>query len=255
MLKRERLLKICNMVNEFGIVTVNDIINALDVSDMTVRRDLDELEKSGKLLRIHGGAQSLTFSLDHELSHVEKATVQSIEKQQIVKHASSLIKEGETIFLGPGTTIEMLANRIRGRNIRVVTNSYPVFETLINHKPTEVILTGGEYRSHTGAFVGPIANSILLKLKYTKAFIGCNGIFNSQITTYSLEEGEVQAIALSNSRNRYLLADYKKFNREDFYVYYDLHDFDAIITDQNLSKDTQEHYQQYTDIIIASTKF
>ena len=82
MLKRERLMKICKIVNELGIVTVNEIIDELNVSDMTVRRDLDELEKSGKLLRIHGGAQSLTYSLDHELSHIEKSTVQVNEKQQ-----------------------------------------------------------------------------------------------------------------------------------------------------------------------------
>ncbi|OCN04904.1 DeoR family transcriptional regulator [Erysipelotrichaceae bacterium MTC7] len=252
MLKRERLLKITNIVNEQGIVTVTDIMEELHVSDMTVRRDLDELEKAGKLLRIHGGAQSLTFSLDHELSHLEKTTVQFIEKQQIVRYANSIIQEGETIFLGPGTTIEMLADKVKGRNIRVITNSYPVFETLINHKPTEVILTGGEYRSNTGAFVGPITNSILFKFKYTKAFIGCNGICNNEITTYSLEEGEAQAIALNNSRNKYLLADYKKFNREDFYVYYKLHDFDTLITDKNISGETLKHYEQYTDIVIAN---
>ena len=64
MLKKERLLTIVEMVNKKGILTVNEIINQLDVSDMTVRRDLDELEKSGKLLRVHGGAQSLSYTLD-----------------------------------------------------------------------------------------------------------------------------------------------------------------------------------------------
>ncbi|HBH5542558.1 TPA: DeoR/GlpR transcriptional regulator, partial [Enterococcus faecium] len=76
MLKKERLLTIVEMVNKKGILTVNEIINQLDVSDMTVRRDLDELEKSGKLLRVHGGAQSLSYTLDQELSHTEKATLQ-----------------------------------------------------------------------------------------------------------------------------------------------------------------------------------
>ncbi|MGC2930663.1 DeoR family transcriptional regulator, partial [Enterococcus faecium] len=64
MLKKERLLTIVEMVNKKGILTVNEIINQLVVSDMTVRRDLDELEKSGKLLRVHGGAQSLSYTLD-----------------------------------------------------------------------------------------------------------------------------------------------------------------------------------------------
>lgn len=251
MLKRERLMKICKIVNELGIVTVNEIIDELNVSDMTVRRDLDELEKSGKLLRIHGGAQSLTYSLDHELSHIEKSTVQVNEKQQIVSYTAKMILEGETIFLGPGTTIEMLADHLKGRNLRIITNSYPVFQILMNHEPTEVILTGGEYRSNTGTFVGPITNSILNKLNFTKAFISCNGVHNEEITTYSMEEGEAQQLALNCSRNKYLLIDNKKFNREDFYVYYNLHDFDALITDNGVSKDIEEHYSQYTKILIA----
>lgn len=77
------------MVNKKGILTVNEIINQLDVSDMTVRRDLDELEKSGKLLRVHGGAQSLSYTLDQELSHTEKATLQIQEKRNCCR--SSLL--------------------------------------------------------------------------------------------------------------------------------------------------------------------
>lgn len=126
MLKKERLFTIVEMVNKKGILTVNEIINQLDVSDMTVRRDLDELEKSGKLLRIHGGAQSLSYTLDQELSHTEKATLQIQEKKEIAAAAASLIHEGETIFLGPGTTIELLATHLLNKKIRIITNNYPV---------------------------------------------------------------------------------------------------------------------------------
>ena len=70
MLKKERLVKIAHKVNQNGIITIQEIMDELGVSDMTARRDLDELEKSGKLLRVHGGAQSLSFSMDHELSHI-----------------------------------------------------------------------------------------------------------------------------------------------------------------------------------------
>lgn len=251
MLKKERLRYICEKVNSKGVITVNEIIQDLDVSDMTVRRDLDELEKAGKLLRIHGGAQSLTYSLDYELSHVEKSTVQVDEKQKIALCASTLIQEGETIYLGPGTTIQLLATLLREKKIRVITNSYHVFEILMNAEQADVILIGGEYRNNTGTFVGPITNNDLSLLKFSKAFISCNGIYNDAITTYSLEEGEVQKIALNNSRHKYLLADFKKFSREDFYTYYNLHDFDKVITDENISPDVLQHYEQYTEIIIG----
>ncbi len=84
MLKKERLLTIVEMVNKKGILTVNEIINQLDVSDMTVRRDLDELEKSGKLLRVHGGAQSLSYTLDQELSHTEKPLCRFKKKKKLL---------------------------------------------------------------------------------------------------------------------------------------------------------------------------
>ena len=235
MLKKERLVKIAHKVNQNGIITIKEIMDELGVSDMTARRDLDELEKSGKLLRVHGGAQSLSFSMDHELSHIEKSSVQ--------------ISEGESIFLGPGTTIQFLAEQLTGRNIRVITNSLAVFNILVNHAPTEVILTGGDYRDNTNTFVGPITNLVLGKLKYNKSFISCNGIYNSSITTYSLEEGESQQIALDNSKNKYLLADNKKFNRADFYIYYDLFNFDTLITDNTIDDEVLSHYKQYVQIM------
>lgn len=249
MLKKERLVRITQMVNQKGIISINEIMEQLEISDMTARRDLDELEKSGKLLRVHGGAQSLSFSMDHERSHLEKSSVQIEEKTRIAHKAASLIQEGETIFLGPGTTIQLLAEQLCGRNIRVVTNSLAVFNILSGHTPTDVMLTGGEYRSNTNTFVGPITNMVLSRLRYTKAFIGCNGIFNSGITTYSLEEGESQGIPLDNAKNRYLLVDSTKFNRSDFYIFYDLFNFDAVITDNEIDPDVLKHYKEYTTIV------
>ena len=217
MLKKERLVKIAHKVNQNGIITIQEIMDELGVSDMTARRDLDELEKSGKLLRVHGGAQSLSFSMDHELSHIEKSSVQIEEKKRIAHKAATL--------------------------------SLAVFNILVNHAPTEVILTGGDYRDNTNTFVGPITNLVLGKLKYNKAFISCNGIYNSSITTYSLEEGESQQIALDNSKNKYLLADNKKFNRADFYIYYDLFNFDTLITDNTIDDEVLSHYKQYVQIM------
>lgn len=251
MLKKERLLTIVNMVNNEGIVTVNDFMTKLNVSDMTIRRDLDELEKNGKIIRIHGGAQSISYSLDQELSHSEKQSVQIDEKKKIAKAAAELINDGDTVFLGPGTTIELLAKFLLNKPIRIITNNYPVFSILSEASVPDILLIGGDYRRNTGAFVGALANDTLRKLKFTKAFISSNGVHNNQISTYSIEEGEAQQIALNNSFQKYLLVDNKKFNRDDFYVYYDLHDFDYLITDNKLSKETYNHYTQYVDIHLA----
>lgn len=251
MLKKERLFKINQVVNSKGIVTINELMEEFDISDMTARRDLDELEKSGKLLRVHGGAQSLSFSMGRELSHDEKSSVEIDDKRKIVQKAASLVHEGETIFIGPGTTMQLFAEMLIGKNIRVVTNNHAVFNILLNASPTEVFLTGGEYRENTNCFVGPITNLILEKMQYNKAFISCNGIYNSNITTYSLDEGEAQQIALDNSKEKYLLADHTKFNRTDFYIYYQLSNFNQVITDTDLSPEIYQDYQKYTQIVIA----
>ena len=214
MLKRERLHKIIEMVNTQGIITVNEIINKLNVSDMTIRRDLDELDKAGKVVRIHGGAQSISYSINQELSHSEKQTLQIEEKRKIVELASTYINDGDTIFLGPGTTIELLAHFLINKRIRIVTNNYPAFEILKQSDSVNIILTGGDFRKNTGALVGPITNANLKRINFTKSFISANGIHNESICTYNIEEGEAQEIALNNSRTKYLLLDNKKLNKE-----------------------------------------
>ena len=251
MLKRERLHKIVEMVNTQGIITVNEIINKLDVSDMTIRRDLDELDKAGKIVRIHGGAQSMSYSINQELSHSEKQELQIEEKRKIVQLASTYINDGDTIFLGPGTTIELLSHFLVNKHIRIVTNNYPAFEILKQSDSVNLILTGGDFRKNTGALVGPITNTNLKRINFTKAFISANGIHNESICTYNIEEGEAQEIALNNSRTKYLLLDNKKLNKDDFYVFYNLHDIDHLITDGNINKDVKTHYEQYVNIIVT----
>lgn len=251
MLKKERLLKIIDIVNTQGIITVNEIIDKLDVSDMTIRRDLDELDKTGKIVRIHGGAQSISYSLDQELSHHEKLGVQIEEKEKIAELAASYVDDGDTVYLGPGTTIELLATKLLNKKIRIVTNNHPVFNILMQSDTADIILAGGNFRKNTGAFIGPLTNNHLKKFNFTKAFISVNGIHNDEISTYNMEEGEAQQIALNNSRTKFLLADNKKFNREDFYVFYNLHDIDHLITDDRVVQDVLTHYEQYTDIKIA----
>lgn len=130
MLKNERFKKILELIEIEGIITVKDIMNNLKVSDMTVRRDLSELDSLGKLKRIHGGAQSLSRYKTEELSHLEKKDININEKKEAAQFAVQFIQKNDTIFLGPGTTIELLAAHIHSPDIRIVTNSLPVFNIL-----------------------------------------------------------------------------------------------------------------------------
>ncbi|MGY3725582.1 transcriptional regulator, DeoR family [Granulicatella balaenopterae] len=251
MLKRERILTIIEKVNQSGIVTINDLVDQLEVSDMTIRRDLDELAEAGKLVRIHGGAQKITLCEEEELTHLQKMEIHLKEKEAVAKIAASFIKHGDTIYLGPGTTLELMAKYVTPAvyPVRIITNSLPVFQSW-EKLGVEVLLIGGIYRSESQSFVGSLANETLNHLKFTKAFVGVNGIYNESVMNANIEEGQIQAIALNNAFEKIIVADKYKFNRNDFYQFYDLDLIDKVITNQELSEENISHYETYTKIIV-----
>ncbi|SFH80018.1 DeoR/GlpR family DNA-binding transcription regulator [Pisciglobus halotolerans] len=250
MLKKERLSSILEALDTSGVVTVQNIVKELNVSDMTVRRDLEELAHQGKIIRIHGGAQSLNHYRHEELSHIEKKEIHISEKLAVAETASRFIDEGDSIFLGPGTTIELIVKFIHVKSLRIVTNSLPVFNLLEEKNENfDTYLVGGSYRKKTGAFVGSIANETISKLKVGKAFVGVNGISNDAIFTANVEEGSMQNLILNNAQNKFIVADYHKFNKEDFYEFYRLTDIDQVITNRKVNDAILEKYKKYTTIM------
>ncbi|WP_025730568.1 DeoR/GlpR family DNA-binding transcription regulator [Atopobacter phocae] len=233
MLKEQRLKVIRQLLETTGMIKVSDIMEKLDVSDMTVRRDLDELEKSGILTRVHGGARLKDLYRIEELSHDEKQIVNIDKKRAIARQASRLIKKDETIFLGPGTTIEMLAEEISLDSLRIVTNCWPVFERLNKKKSSnsKIYLLGGEMRLKTQSFFGELVNTPLTNMKFHKAFFSCNALNENEVMTSTLEEGQTQTLALDNSLETYLLLDSSKLGKRDFCVYYQLKDITSVIID------------------------
>lgn len=161
MIKAERQDKVRQLLEEQGTVSVKEISDALGVSDMTIRRDLEELASLGEIERVHGGARSAQgrphAMLRHEYSHSEKRTKHAEEKLQIARRAVELIEEGSTIFLGTGTTVEQMASMLPTFRLRIVTNSLSVFNLLEAREDCDLCLVGGMYRRRTAAFVGPTA--------------------------------------------------------------------------------------------------
>ncbi|WP_112443721.1 DeoR/GlpR family DNA-binding transcription regulator [Streptococcus sp. 596553] len=251
MLKQEKLTKILEIVNSKGTITVKQIMDEIAVSDMTARRYLQELADKDLLIRVHGGAEKLRTNslLTNERSNIEKQALQTAEKQEIARFAGSLVEERETIFIGPGTTLEFFARELPIDNIRVVTNSLPVFLILSERKLTDLILIGGNYREITGAFVGTLTLQNLSNLQFSKAFVSCNGIQNGALATFSEEEGEAQRIALTNSNKKYLLADNSKFNKFDFYTFYNVSNLDTIVSDSKLSDSILFELSKLTKVI------
>ena len=248
--KNQRQDEIIRLVDRVGTVTVAEIVESMKVSDMTVRRDLIELESKGLLTRVHGGAKSNQHLKYREIPHEEKL-YQNIEaKRTVAKKAVELIEDGDTIFLGPGTSVEVLAEEITNKHLRVITNCLPIFRDLLKKKSDtfKVFLLGGEMREATQAFVGEMTNAIMDKMYFTKMFFSGNGIKNGQIMTSSFEEAYTQKLALERSTETYLLIDSSKIGKEDFTSICPLADITAVITDQ-MSENAQEELEVYTKII------
>lgn len=242
MKKRERLEEITRLVNQKGTIRVSDIVKLLNVTDMTVRRDLVELEEQGVLTKIHGGARSNKAFQYREYTHAEKHIQNKEAKQAIARKAAQLIEDGDTIFLGPGTTVAFLAEALNNQRLTVITNCMPVF-TLLMAKKTEdfqVFLLGGEYRQVTEAFVGEITNTSLEKLRFSKMFFSGNGVKDGEVMTSTLAEAYTQNLALKHSLEKYLLLDSSKIGKDDFTSFCKLRDLTAIITDV---KNEDENYR------------
>lgn len=241
MLKADRFRAILTLLEADGMIRNNEIMKKLAVSDMTVRRDLAELEGQGLIERLHGGAKLQNIYRQTERSHVEKKIVHHGEKKKIAKRAAGLINDGDTLFLGPGTTIELFVQYIHADFLRIVTNCQPIFERLNKHKKNwKIYLLGGELRETTQCFVGEITDKSLKDMSFHKAFFSCNALSEHKIMTSTFEEGQTQRIALDNSVERFLLIDHSKVGKRDFSVYYNLNDVTTVITDD----DEQKHYEK-----------
>ena len=214
MLKSKRKQLILEKVMKDKFVSLEYLVKALDTSESTVRRDLDELESERKLRRVHGGAESLHF-LQEEESNQEKSIKNIQEKTKIAQKAASLIQEYDVIFIDAGTTNELLVNELHDPSVTVVTNSIHHATKLVERNIPTVII-GGVVKRSTDASIGGVALNQIGQLNFDKAFIGMNGIDDGFFTTPDMEEGAVKRAILENAKRTYVLVDASKLGQTSF---------------------------------------
>ena len=172
-LKSERKQLILERIQAQQYVRLEELVEILETSESTVRRDLDELENEGKLRRVHGGAES-TGNLQLEESILEKSVKNVQEKREIAERAVQLIGDGDVIFLDAGTTTGLLIDYLHQENLTVVTNSVHHAVKLVERK-IKTIIIGGFVKQSTDASVGAVAIDQIRQLNFDKAFLGMNG--------------------------------------------------------------------------------
>lgn len=249
MIKEERQNYIMEKLKEHKLIRVSDITEELGVTDMTVRRDLQQLEEQNLVIRVHGGAKLVQDQSQKELSHIDKIEINIDLKKEIAKKIASEIEDNETVFLGAGTTIELVYEYLTAKNIKIITNSLHLFNRFKHDNQFEIILIGGTYRDITGCFIGTIANDIIQNIHVKKAFIGVNGVKEDGFYTFSESEGLTQQYMLNNSDVKYIIADKSKFNRKDFYRFFTLEEADYLITNDTLENNLKNEYNKIIRII------
>lgn len=215
MLTEERHQLIIDILQSKGTIHIQEIVEMLNISESTVRRDLSYLEKKNRLKRVHGGA-ALLKQKRTELSMNEKQLRNLAEKQKIGAYAAELVKDGDCIFLDAGTTTYEMINYLRAKEITVVTTGIPHLE-LLSDKGIATYIIGGYVRSITKAVIGQTALEMLNKFRFDKTFLGVNGIhLDYGYTTPDPEEAAIKSLALQLGQNVYVLADHSKFQEVTF---------------------------------------
>ena len=254
MLAEERFGQILNLLSKQRTATVQELCEALGTSESTIRRDLTELDRLGKLNKVHGGA-----TLPDSRFQAEEPTMQAKEtlavpqKRAIAAAAAALIHAEDFVFIDAGSTTLELVRALEGEALQAnyVTNGVAHARTLAQ-KGCRVFLPGGLLRPQTEAIVGAAAVSSLQQYNFTKAFMGANGVaLEAGFTTPDPEEAAVKATVVHRARESWFLVDDAKFARICPAVIADLHS-GAILTNRCPSP-KYKHYTLVKETELGST--
>lgn len=246
--RHAEILKILSLLRN---VSVGDFAQRLAVSEVTIRKDLAQLEEMGCLIRTRGGAQiaediRVLKTMDVRLK--ERMDV----KEAIARKARELIRDGETIYLDAGSTCLLMAKELTEMNLRVVTNSIDVMAALGACPGISLISLGGTYRREAGSFVGPMAIEALRTLQIETCFLGATGFSNrGTFSSQNLIESQLKQKVLESSGRRVILADSGKYGRQAFSVFARAEDVDILVTDPGF-KSTKEFNAFGMEVVIAT---
>lgn len=229
---------ILQLIETQGEVSVSEFSRRADVSEMTIRRDLEVLEGRGLLVRLHGRAIA-PVSRSYEPPFDLRAGSVPAAKQQIGALAASLIAEGETVILDVGTTTLEVARALSGRrSITVLTPSLPIANVLAEEPGIRLMLTGGVLRPGERSLVGDLAEGSFRGFRFDTVVLGVGGIdLAAGLTEYNLDDARVKRAALEIARRVIVVADATKLGRVAFARICPLEQVDILVTDQSAPAD------------------
>lgn len=242
MLAPQRHAYILERLRADGAVRVSDLMRQLNVSDMTVRRDLEALEAQGHLVKVHGGATLLRDSAVHEPGFDTKRTLEHEAKLAIARAAAALVEPGMAVAVSAGSTTYEVSRRLADiPRLTVVTNSVPAAEVLYHGgRSDQTIILSGGVRTPSDALVGPFAVNALRAVNVDIVFLGVHGMdARAGFTTPNLLEAETNQALIETGRKLVVTADHTKWGVTGVSTIARLERADVVICDRGLGEEAQ----------------
>ncbi len=235
--RRDRLLE---LVRTRRFASLIELAEQVDVSESTVRRDLDHLEEQGVIRRIHGGV--LYAGEAPKLPHFDSGGLAAWpQKRAIAEAAGARIEDGDVVLLDGGSTTYEVARMLVGRPMHIVTNSLPVANLFASDSNSDLVLIGGNICPRTGVAQGPYANKMLGMVRVRRAILSTAGISREGFFNNNLLLVETEQAMLDTADEVIVVADSSKFGRESLGHVCPLKDIDCLIADDGVSEEWKQH--------------
>jgi DeoR family transcriptional regulator of aga operon len=236
---------ILEQVKESGEVLITDLSKQFDVSEVTIRNDLEYLERKSLVMRARGGAINSENHVGIDQSIMDKSKIHALEKMSIGRRSAQLIKENETIILDSGTTTAEIARNLEDfRHLTVITNALNIISLLIGRSNINLIVPGGVLRQNSMSLIGPLAEKNLGNFFVDKAFISTDGFDTRQgIFTPNIEEASLNMVMIRIAKEVILVTDSSKFTRKSLVFICGLDKIKAVVTDKGISNEDKKRLE------------
>lgn len=232
MFPEERRQAIVELVQQHGRVEVAELSRRFDVTGATIRTDLQLLAGQGLLVRTHGGAIPLGAGL-YELSLLKRRQQQAVQKARIAQAASTLIQDGEAVFIDSSSTSLMIVEHIKQRrDLTVVTNSLVVPQELLGLPNVTVVMPGGTLHHDTVSLIDAGGLALLQRYHIAKGFFGAHGLtLEDGLTDVSEAEADVKRSLARMVRQVVIVVDATKWGRAGVASFARVEDVHRVVTD------------------------
>jgi DeoR/GlpR family transcriptional regulator of sugar metabolism len=252
-MKRERIEEIAEILDKRGKMTLEQLEEVFPhVSQMTLRRDLFQLEEDGRIIRIRGGAMSVkeVQKVSGE-AYTKKSTMNTDAKIEIAQKAATLIDEGISIFLDGGTTAMYLSKEMPDINCNVFTNGIAVAMGLAQKKNVNVTLVGGRLMKDNLSTSSPVATQYFSMTNFEIAIVSATAFTpENGFSCNDQMESELLQQVFKKARQVYMMLDSSKVGKINPYTFAQIDDIDVLITDGNIPKDVKELFEQHNKVVM-----